>query len=358
MAEKITLSPLEKELVFALIVYRVEECGDKIPMVTQGTQWEFVEDILDEMHKLDYLAISEDSQSWRLSSPKGKKMLAKLVAMGNASLQFSIFQSFNFDIEVPDEVKNPETGELNPEIWDDRFNPDTEGNKEDMRLAMLEYVSEKLRREGKPVELDTTRIIFLQNLANGEYADDAKGFWHIVSFRQLFDGIKAIKDSAYKWEDLAPDDLEESFEFAGMLYAAGMVNLRKEEGMSCQECDTPLAMFETEGPVDECPNPECDTRFGDPDAGGGDEGEGDAYECPKCKRDIHAGQSNCYGCGSSVDFSLPSGSVSTETVTETETVEEDDWGYGYGYEPYGWYSPYDPVVDAMAFGFICGAILL
>ena len=361
MGEKITLSAVEKELIFATIIYRLHECGDKIPMLVQDTPWEFIEDVLEEMHEADYLTISDDSQEWRLAAPKGKKLLGKLIAMGDASLQFEVFKSFNFDMEIPDEVRDDDTGALNPEVWDSRFDPGCieEGNRtEDLRLAMLEWASEKLRRADKPVELDTTRIIYLQKLANGGLADDARGFWHLVTFRQMFDEIQEIKDTAYKWQDLGEDE-EDSFELAGILYTAGMINLRKEEGMSCPECETPLAMFEEDGPVDECPNPECDAAFGDPDD---DDSLADTeYECPKCKRGITIGQSNCYGCGAAIDFSLPSGTVGT--VTETETTSSSYGGYdGYGYNPYGygsygWYDPYDPVVDAMCFGVVCGAFL-
>lgn len=71
------------------------------------------------------------------------------------------------------------------------------------------------------------------------------------------------------------------------------------------------------------------------------------------------------GCGAHIDFSLPIGTVSTqtteETVYETNDDENDYYGgvYGcyYGYTPYGYYDPFYPAADALAFGFLCGAIL-
>lgn len=342
---KLELSAVERELVYALIVYRIDECNDKIPMLLQGTQWEFIEDIIEDMHRDDYLEITEDSQSWRLASPKGKKLLAKMVAMRKATLKFEIFAAVSLSTEIDDEFMDSDTGEVNKDVWDDRYNAEVGEGHEDMRLAMIEHAAEKLRRAGKPQDLDTTRIIFIQNLANNEYEDDAKGFWHPVVFRELFDGIQEIKDNAYKWQDLMDFD---AFEVGESVYAAGMIQLRKEEGASCPECEIPLAMYEADKPVDVCPG--CEVNFGDPNAAPDDEGGG--YECPKCKRDIKEGQDVCQGCGSDVDFSQPEGTVSTTTETheETEIIEE----YGYG----GWYSPYDPMLDVMCFGLICGAILL
>jgi hypothetical protein len=65
----------------------------------------------------------------------------------------------------------------------------------------------------------------------------------------------------------------------------------------------------------------------------------------------------CKGCGATIDFSLPEGTVSTQTTQTTEVVGYDSvWGGYYGYQPYGYYDPFDPFVDAMAFSLLCIAL--
>jgi len=107
----------------------------------------------------------------------------------------------------------------------------------------------------------------------------------------------------------------------------------------------------TTGTGDDNTCPQCDTAFNPPVQ----EAE---FSCPKCQEDIYSGETRCKGCGAILDFSMPEGSSTTETTTETETTEESYgscWssGYDYGYCPYGYYDPYDPYLDAMAFATLC-----
>ena len=72
--------------------------------------------------------------------------------------------------------------------------------------------------------------------------------------------------------------------------------------------------------------------------------------CPKCKSVILEGDPRCGGCGATIDFSLPSGTIATDTV-ETVTYEPV-WGSSYGYVSYGWFDPYDPFLDVVAFDYL------
>jgi hypothetical protein len=72
--------------------------------------------------------------------------------------------------------------------------------------------------------------------------------------------------------------------------------------------------------------------------------------CPKCHLELYDGDARCGGCGATLDFSPPAGTVQTdvEEITTTETV----WSNNYGYVSYGWLDPWDPFVDAMAFAYL------
>lgn len=70
--------------------------------------------------------------------------------------------------------------------------------------------------------------------------------------------------------------------------------------------------------------------------------------CPKCKAPIYEGEARCSGCGATIDFSLPAGTVQTET--QETVMTEPVWSSSYGYVSYGWLDPWDPYLDAMAFG--------
>jgi hypothetical protein len=71
--------------------------------------------------------------------------------------------------------------------------------------------------------------------------------------------------------------------------------------------------------------------------------------CPKCSSAIAPGDPYCGGCGATIDFSLPTGSVQTETQ---ETTSEVVWSQNYGYVSYGWMDPWDPYRDVLAFDYL------
>ena len=82
------------------------------------------------------------------------------------------------------------------------------------------------------------------------------------------------------------------------------------------------------------------------------------YECPRCRAGIRRGQRYC-DCGARVDFSLPPGAVETVTTEQTEVVREP-WGCDtylvYDVVPYGYYSPWDPWADLVAFSVLCAVL--
>jgi ssDNA-binding Zn-finger/Zn-ribbon topoisomerase 1 len=347
----------KKEMIWLAIVYRIAECHEAIPMNTQGTRFEFVDGELTEMLAKDLIDISKDSQTWMLAK-KGREMLTRLVGMFDQFLRFEIFNCVVINEDLPPEAVDEE-GEVLGQCFDPRFSEDPKCEKgEDLRIAMMEYFVESCKRDGKELELDPHRIIFLQMLADGKFAANAEDFWFNLRLGEIFKEIEEIVESNYHWQDLGEGD-EESWEVAAAIYTAGMLEQRKREGQTCSICGTPLAIFEANAKADgeeltECPNPDCGADFGTHFSGNAE------YECPACGADIHQNQHSCTNCGARIDFSLPEGSV--EESIETTTVEYEDYyddGFGcyYGYTPYGWYDPWYPAADAMAFGLVCGAIL-
>lgn len=349
------------EMMYLTVVYRLAEVGDKIPANPAGTPYQHIDEELNMMFSDKYLEIKEGQ--YRVSE-KGRELLTHLVAMFDATMRFNIFANVIHDEPLDEELTEDGIQVFN-HVFDPRFSED---DGEDMRIAMMEYFVEAARREGKDLEgFDSRRIVFLQKLADGEFASQTDSFWKDMKNGEVFKTIERIVENAYHMEDLGEDE-EESFEVASHIYAAGNFEDRKRTGPVCSKCDTPLALFEAEAQQEgktlgECPNPECDAVFDGGNYGHGGDVE---YECPNCGRDIYSGQSVCSGCGANVDFSLPSGTVTTEHETVTETVVEEDPyyedfygppGYYYGYQPYGYYDPYYPHANALAFGVVCGAVL-
>jgi uncharacterized Zn finger protein (UPF0148 family) len=334
-------------------------------MNTEGTRFEFIDKELTEMHTKGYIKVGEHQQRWVLDK-KGREMLTRLVGMFDQFLRFEIFSDVIIDQELPDDITDEEGGVLD-HCFDPRFSQEgckftsLLGKAEDMRIAMMEYFVESCKREGKPLELDPHRIIFLQMLADGKFAESAADFWFNLRLGEIFKTIEEVVKTNYHWRDLGNDD-EESWEVAKNVYAAGMLEQRKREGETCSACGIPLAIFEADAQANneellDCPDPDCAADFR-PEAGAPDA----EYECPQCKADVHSGQTVCTKCGAHIDFSLPEGAVVEETVEETTTETVDDYyddGFGcyYGYTPCGWYDPWYPCANAMAFGLVCGAMI-
>ena len=330
----------EQELLVVAIVYRMAECGDKIPMMVEGTKWEFVDDVLNKMYSEDLIEISADSQEWLLAED-GKKLLTRMVGMLDQSMKFEVFGHVNLTKELTEEILDAE-GDLLPHVHDPRFSEEAMDGTEDLRLAMMSALSDQFQDAGKLSDpLDPRRIVFLHRLSQGKY--ESEDFWKPSNLEAEFEDIEKVAIGSYHWTDLGEDD-DESWELAQVIYTAGMLEVRKREGHVCSNCDAPLGLVDED--ADECPG--CGASFGTEDLSASAD-----YECPHCHSSIFNGQSVCQGCGARIDFGLPSGTVQSETVTET--VEEvDDYGMYYGYDPYPWYSPYDPYADALAFGLLCG----
>lgn len=338
------------------IIYRILECGDKLPLNVSGTDFEFVEKVLDDMHSNGYLEIEKNE--YYIATEKAKKLRAKLVEVYDHALKFEIFGTVNLAMELPEEITD-EDGNVMDHCYDPRFDEPWEMTKEaagttDMRIAMMRWVSEVVEEEDeteKAQPIDPKIIVFMQWLCDGKLKGD---IWFDLKLGSFFKQVEEIVDGSYHWQDTA-DTEEDAWEAMEDIYTAGMLEQRKRDGFECSNCGIPLAVFDLVAhrnghELKTCPNPDCGASYEPP--------EPPTYECPKCKSEIEKGQRNCVGCGAEIDFSLPEGSVqeTAETVTE-ETVEDDylwDYGYDYyGHVGHGYYDPFYPLADALVF---CAAV--
>jgi hypothetical protein len=345
------LQEWEKEMLALTIAYRMAECHEVVPILTRGTRWELMDDVLQDMFNHDLIAPTQDQQRWTLDV-KGRSLLSRVCAMVDAGLNFEIFESYNFSATIQDDWWNKEGTQLQNHIWDVRFDPNGTGQKEDLRIAMMTWMGEKLVREGKSTTaLDPRKVVYLRHLANGVYSDDTALFLRPSTIAERFQDVADIARSAYRWQDLA-DDPDAAFSIASTIYTAGMLELRKEEGVSCGGCGSPLALFKVDK---KCPI--CEADFTPPKP------EGDVFDCGKCGKQVGENDARCRCCGARLDFSLPEGTMVTKTSQETVIDYELYFdtaprGAYYGYVPQGWYDPWNPVLNAAAFGVLMVPVFL
>lgn len=342
----------QDEMTWLVTLYRLLECKETIPVLTDGTVYEFVESDLEDLAAKELVAIDVDAATYYITD-KGKGICKQLLAMYDQVLKFEAFSSVNVAQSLQDD-ETDEEGNLFPQLYDTRFQKpkslveQEELGTEDLRIAMMEFLSSEMATDDEPLDLDPHRIVFIQLISTGKLKND--NIWFDLSLGTVFDTVEGIVDSAYKWEDTA-DNEEDARQAMITIYTAGMLEQRKRDGQECSDCGSPLAVFEMwaieEGnTLEDCPNPDCDCTFKPPPPD---------YECPACNAGVTTGQRVC-SCGAVLDFSLPPGTIQTETVTEEAQEDEPVWAYDYDYVPYGYYDPYDLYVDAAAFGLMCAVL--
>lgn len=346
------------------IIYRLLECSEKIPLITENTSYEFIKELLDGMHARDLLDIADDNQHW-VATKKAEELRNGMVEMYDHTLKFEIFGDVALAMTPDENIANDE-GDVLDRCYDPRFGPfevlaaeletfEEERGVEDIRIAMIRYLSEYAHEKApdKADPIDPHMIVFIQMLAEGKLKHD---IWFDLRVGSFFGNVEKIVSSMYDWED-AGDSEDEASDAMDAIYTAGMLEQRKRDGYECSACQSPLAIFEfnaqREGnKLTECPNEDCGASYEPP------EPEGGGYECPSCQTTVGNSQSVCGGCGASLDFSMPEGTISTtETVSETTVIEEEEvWGGYYGYDPYPYYDPYDPYLDAVVFAGCVGVV--
>ncbi len=327
----------DNAMVLALL-YLIEEQGKRFSTALDSEQ-RFLDDPLTQMYQRDLLEI--DGDATYVITDKGRKVLEKMVAMYDQVRQFEVFAAFNLEDVLPEGERNKEDpNRPHDNLYDLRFK--RRSDSVDMRLAVMTFISETMPSEIKVEKADPFLIVFMQQVADGRLAAD--DFLPRLRDKSVFTEVEAIVNSAYRWQS-AGDTVEESTERMHAIYTAGMVERLKREGQECAKCRMPLAVFEEiaksegEGPLQECPDPECRCSFaGRPPAAATVTAEVDGT-CPRCGEPIRPTHAFCRGCHAEVDRTLRPGAVEAETEV---------WTHEYVLEPV-YYDPFDPFLVGTAF---------
>lgn len=345
----------EEELIQISVLYLALECGQKLPLTGEGAaDLQLIEGALALMHDKGLIRI--DKNAWVVTDD-GRKKFGGVVKMCDNLMKFEIFGGVRLTRGLTaEECQDDDPLQCRDHVYDPRFLPPGEEDPEakDLRLAMITFLNEQMSEALGGQRIDPHRVVFLQKLASGRFP--RKDFFFQLRLGTIFREVEQIVASAYQWRQIDPTSEENAIGVMRVLYTAGLLEQRKRDGNECGGCGIPLAVFELGAEqngqkITRCPNPNCGADYNPPQALAG-------FMCPACNRDIVTGQSRC-ACGAIIDHSLAPGTVATETVAHTETVYETVWGHGYGYygyTPYGYYSPWDPFVDVLAFGCLCAVL--
>lgn len=351
----------QAEMIRLTVLYLLVECRQTLPLIAdRNTDVGFIENELAEMMALGLIDIK--GEAWVVTD-KGREVLGKVVAMFDNLMKFEIFGGVRLMRSLTeDERLEDDSFQCRDHVYDPRFVGPKEEDPDatDMRLAMMTFLSEQMADEIGG-SIDPHRIVFLQKLASGRFKE--KDFWFELRLGTFFKEVEVIVTSAYAWRDIVPGDEAQAVEVMRVLYTAGMLEQRKRDGSECSACHIPLAVFElgaqqNNQALTECPNPSCRADYNPPAP------QGTAEACPACNADIYSSQRTCTGCGAIIDRRYRAGTVNEETVETTvvETVYDpyyNSWSYGYGYygyTPYGYYDPWNPFVDVLAFGVVCAIL--
>jgi hypothetical protein len=355
-AEKNSMSdwePWKREMAGLAVLYRLAIVKQEIPIATIGTDFTFIDPLLDEMYRKG-LIDQQDQLCWTMTE-KGAAVIRTAIQTYDHLLKFEIFAKVDLGRTLTDQEANPGSpNQVFDNIYDPRFGnpqaPDELGAWEDMRLAVMTFLQETVEN-GAPIELH--RVVFMQKLAAGQLWSPS--FWGDLRLGTVFEEIEMIVDTTIKWREVA-DTVEDCALAMRTLYTAGMVEQRKRDGRECSNCGTPLAIYqaianEAGQPLTGCPNPSCGSSFGSPPGDGG-------LECPRCHAALDPSQRIC-GCGAHLDYSLPPGTIHEKTVSDTVEEVVPAWGTYYDslFVPYGYYDPRAwTMADAVAFGVVCAVL--
>lgn len=334
------------EATYAAVIYQIKK-RDGIPAFADD-DWSsgLVTDLFVKMSG-DGLVALEDNK-WQLTN-QGRTFYRNLLASLDQAKKFEIFHKVWITRSL-DEKESEDGAQCFSGVYDPRFledkNPDTE--PEDLRIAMMTYVADTVADKTETEGFRTERVVFLQRLLDVLDTGDTADFWIGVKSGEFFQEVEEIANSAYQWRDLVKEDEDEAWELAAAVYTAGMLQQQKIRGEECSKCEAPLALQEAENQCEE-----CEASFDPPPPPPAE------FECPACQNDIYQGETCCRGCGADINFSLPAGTIheTEEVITESNEYVDSYYDDPYTYVPYGYYDPFNPIVDALAFGILCSVFI-
>lgn len=383
------LQKWQRDIVVLSVLYHMLEKGKRFDTrieVEGRRDTAFAQPYVDYMFKKGLLEIKGIEY---VVTQKGRDVMRQVVAMFDLSEKFAIFGDVDIDADLPPEIcpEDPDNaGLVNDDAWDPRFKSENSSPTQvftDMRIPMMSFVTteDQMKEKLGGKSIDLHRIVFAQKLKDGELA--TKDFWYHLRDGSFFAQIDHIVRNQTDWMKLGKPG-EDPVAIMNTLYKAGMLEQLKRNGQMCSACKAPLGTFEMwsqrndQKSLEECPC--CSESFVSKQVAS-TAPPVTITVCPDCGCVIAPNHRKCHGCGAHIRRSLPPGTVETETIEEIETVDEvvtfvqtpygysyyDPYCYGYadpfwsvsyGYEPPIVYlDPFNPVVDAFAFGVLCGVLL-
>lgn len=330
------------ECTYAAVIYQIKKQGGISAFVDDDWSSGLVTDLFVKMSG-DGLVALEDNK-WQLTN-KGRTFYRNLLGSLDQAKKFEIFHKVWITRSL-DENESEDGVQCFSGVYDPRFLEDKNPNAEpeDLRIAMMTYIADAVADKTDTEGFHVERVVFLQRLLDVLDTGDTADFWIGVKSGEFFREVEEIGNSAYRWQDLVKENEDEAWETAAAIYTAGMLQQQKIRGQECSNCKAPLALQEAENQCEE-----CQASFDPPPPPPAE------FECPACQNDIYQGETYCRGCGADINFSLPAGTVSETEEVVTEPTEYVDTYYDdpYTYVPYGYYSPWDPYTDALAFSILC-----
>lgn len=326
----VNLPDWKKRMLVVSVLYLMLEKDHTFSMLLEGDDG-LMESVLDQMSASGFL---DPDKSGYLVTDKGREAITKCISALDTIRQFNVASSVDLRELTPDEwLSVDKPAEVRWDILDPRFLEPDNLNGTDMRLALIQWVGEKLGNQINPYE-----IVFLFRLGSGQFS--GPDFYFNLLNGDIFKQVEETVNNSFKWLEMDQDgDKEIASRRMQSLYTATQVENRKRDSFPCSECGIPLAMYQQDAiqngrKLTGCPN--CRHQFQPPPP--------EAYECPKCKNLIYPRDQVCSGCGALIDFSLPIGGMQNN-ISESPVVFAND----YMYCSPGWIDPYDVLVSAVVF---------
>jgi hypothetical protein len=215
----------KKEMLFATIIYRLDQINEVIPFITAGTEFEFIDKELLEMSRENLIehVRKNDELVWQIAD-KGRVLQANLLKVYDQLINFEVFSNVNLTVDLPESFKAGSTN-------DPRFivpRDDIQSNmwqSEDLRLAMITFSAEAIHE----VDMSPHKIVFLQNLIDGYLETD--NLWVDLKFDRPFKEVESLVDNSYKWTNVA-EDIEEAKSVMQSIYTAGMLEQQYKDSIA------------------------------------------------------------------------------------------------------------------------------
>ncbi len=341
------LAPWQENITYMAVIYSMLEQGKKLSTLLEGDD-AFLDPVLDGMFRRELVSINKKNEY--VVTKKGEELRKSMVGMYDQLLRYEIFGSVNQTLSLTKDQGPLEEDGTVLYAFDDKLDPrftDVPGTSEDLRLAMLDWLSTTMKDQLAGKQVDLHQVVFVQQLRKGKYA--GSNLWFALQDGEIFKDIEDKVSSAVKWQKMSAHSVEDAASVMQTIYTLGMIEQRKRDGERCR-CGAYLGMHQHYADqagktLDMCPC--CEGSFKDPTV------EGASQACPNCGTDIFPRQRKCKGCGAKIDRSLPAGSVNGVTTVSTDpvwTTTYVDMGY---VAPFVVFDPWYPYADVVAFGYVC-----